>query len=118
MNRIHKYNKPCTYVLVDKQGDFSELTEAAGLNIIEAGLLPQSVRLYHDTSNKAWVHVYCMSGCEVVFSHKFMTTQKDGPIQLHKALCKHFEGRLSVEAINGVMRGLKWFNCVVFFFLP
>ena len=117
MNKIHKYNRPCTYVLVDKNGHFSELTEAAGLNIIEAGLLPNSVRLYHDNSCKSFFHVYCMTGCEVTFSFKQEATQ-EAFIECHKALCKYFRGRLRVDAVNGVMQGLKWFNCVVFFFLP
>ena len=46
MNKIHKYNRPCTYVLVDRNGHFSELTRAAGLNIAEAGLL-QGLRWFH-----------------------------------------------------------------------
>lgn len=116
MNKIHKYNRPCTYVLVDKRGHFSELTEAAGLNIIEAGLL-QPMQLFHDMHSKNTLEVYCMRGGEVTFSFKKEATQ-EAFIACHKALCKHFKGRLSVEAVNGVMSGLKWFNCVVFFFLP
>jgi hypothetical protein len=115
MNKIHKYNKPCTYVLVDRNGHFSELTRAAGLNIIEAGLL-QSTQLFHDTSCKDVLDVYCMQGGEVTFSFKRTATQ-EAFIACHKALCKHFKERLSVEAVNGLMQGLRWFHCVTIFFL-
>lgn len=115
MNRIHKYNKPCTFVLVDKNGNFSELTWAAGLNIFSARML-QSTQLFHDTSCKDVLEVYCTQDGEVTFSFKRTATQ-DAFIACHKALCKHFEGRLSVEAVNGLMKGLRWFYCVTFLFL-
>ena len=116
MNKIHKYNRPCTYVLVDKNGNFSELTQAAGLKIVETRLF-QPMQLFHDRGNKNTLEVYCMSGGVVTFSFKKAASQ-DAFISCHTALCKHFKGRLSVEAVNGVMRGLQWFNCVTFLFLP
>ena len=116
MNKIHKYNKPCNYVLVDINGNFSELTQAAGLNIVETGLFPP-IQLFHNKYSKNTLEVYCMSGGVVTFSFKKEATQ-DAFISCHTALCKHFKGRLSIEAINGVMRGLQWFNCVTFLILP